>query len=60
MKYYIEDNIVRYCGEYDTPEDAMEAVVSMIRDDLEQAKANVERGCPVGKTHYYSIVIEEN
>ena len=60
MKYYIANDVVRYHVPYDTLEEALEVLKSMITDDVKYAEDRAKGGWNTGRTDLYRIEVEED
>ena len=60
MKYYVASDIGRYHESYDTLEEALEVLKSMITEDVEYAERHAKGGWNTGRTDLYRIEVEED
>ena len=59
MKYYLANDIGRYHEAYDTLEEALEVLKSMITYDIKYAEDRAKGGWNTGRTDLYRIEVEE-
>ena len=61
MKYYVSNEIGRFHQAFDSIDEAMELLRSLVSAEIKGVKRDVEMGnCPVGRSCLYGIECEED